>query len=93
MGHPLTSEERTFIQDRRIIAAILSIIPGLGHLYKGHYGAGIMILFVGVPVMIWVALLLSFATLGFSLILPFVAWGWVIADAYAEKDWRYPWDE
>jgi len=75
-------------RDRNVIAAVLSIVPGLGHIYKGHYGPGLAILLLGVPIGIWVGVLLSLATAGVGLLLPLCAWGMVAMDAYAEKDRR-----
>ena len=31
------------------VAALLSIVPGLGHIYKGHYEAGLLWMFLGMP--------------------------------------------
>ena len=80
--------------DRNKIAALLSVVPGLGHLYKHHYLAGIGILTAGNVLMVFVALWLAFATLGFSLILVPVAW--VAGVAYAaysapDRHGTHPW--
>ncbi len=66
----ITSEEK---QQKHIdiIAAISSIIPGLGHLYKGYVKEGICILIVS-PFFIWAALIFAAATLGIGLFVPFV---------------------
>ena len=45
MEHELRDAWRTV--DRNKIAALLSIIPGLGHLYKHHYTSGLGILIGG----------------------------------------------
>ncbi len=66
--------------DRNKIAALLSVLPGLGHLYKHHYLAGAGILIVGNSLMLFVTAWLLLATLGVSLILiP----AWVAGIAYA----------
>ena len=39
------------------IAAVLSIVPGLGHIYKGHYGIGIRWMFLGMPIAIFVGII------------------------------------
>jgi hypothetical protein len=44
------------------IAALLSIIPRLGHIYKGHYEAGLLWMFLGMPFTIWIGIILSLAT-------------------------------
>lgn len=54
---------------RNELAAILSIIPGLGHIYKGHFSLG-LILFLGGILTLWVGLILAFATAGIGLLIP-----------------------
>ena len=39
------------------IAAVLSIVPGLGHIYKGHYQMGLMWMFLGMPIAIFVGII------------------------------------
>lgn len=73
-----TYPENGLIKSRNLIAAISSIIPGLGHIYKGQYrtGAGLMIIS---PFLIWTALILGFATAGIGLLIPvffLIAIGW-----------------
>ena len=67
--------------DRNKIAALMSVIPGAGHLYKHHYLAGAGIMTVGNVLMVFVALWLSIATVGMSLII--VPALWVAGVAYA----------
>lgn len=76
-------------KDRNIIAAALSVIPGLGHIYKGYYAQGALILLLGVPLALWMGILLSLATAGVGLLLPVAAWAIVVADAYVMKDHRH----
>jgi hypothetical protein len=72
--------------DRNTIAVLLSVVPGLGHLYKHHYLAGAGILVIGNTLMVFVAFWLSFATLGLSLIgVPAM---WVAGIAYSA--WAAP---
>jgi hypothetical protein len=40
--------------DRNQIAAILSVVPGLGHLYKHHYLAGFGIMIAGNAMMVFI---------------------------------------
>jgi len=75
-------------RDRNVIAAALSIIPGLGHVYKGHCAAGFTVILLVMPMMIWVGVLLSLATLGLGLLVPVAFWGFVGFDAYFEDDHR-----
>ena len=70
------------------IAALLSIIPGLGHIYKGHY-AGLLWMFLGMPFAIWVGIILSLATAGLGLLFPILCWVGLVWDAYNEKDRRH----
>lgn len=88
--------------DRNKVAALLSVFPGLGHLYKHHYLAGLGIMTAGNVLMVFVALWLSFATLGLALIVVPAAWFAGIAySAYSATDehgmhpwlhvWKYRW--
>jgi len=71
----------------------LSLVPGLGHIYKGHYAAGFSIMLLGPPLAIWVGLLMSIATLGLGLLFPLACWAWVAFDAFNEVDYRHPWPD
>ncbi len=84
--------------DRNKIAALLSIIPGLGHLYKRHYAAGIGILTGGNILVGFVSALLVFGTFGLSvLVLPALYIAAIAASAYTLPDWHgrhrflHPW--
>ncbi|MEX1049039.1 MAG: hypothetical protein WED15_05905 [Akkermansiaceae bacterium] len=86
--------------DRNKIAALLSVIPGLGHLYKHHYVAGLGLLIGGNALMIFVALWLSLATFGLSLILVPFLWfaaigfsAYYATDEHGEKPWSQVWQE
>lgn len=70
------------------IAAILSILPGLGHIYKGHYAAGFLWMFFGMPFAIWIGILLGLATGGLGLLFPIICWVGLAVDAYNEKNRR-----
>jgi hypothetical protein len=53
------------------VAVMLSVIPGLGHIYKGHKLMGALLMFVGTPMAIGMAALTFTFTAGFGgLILP-----------------------
>jgi TM2 domain-containing membrane protein YozV len=67
------------------IAVIFSIIPGLGHIYKGHKFAGILWMFGAIPVGIFV-LLAAFASAGWGLGLFFFYLIAVMLHAYAVDD-------
>jgi TM2 domain-containing membrane protein YozV len=79
---------RSIRRDRDIIAGLLSIIPGLGQVYKGYYAEGILTLLLGVPLVLWIGILLSLATAGISMLIPFVCWVSVAMNAYLAKDIR-----
>jgi hypothetical protein len=70
------------------IAALLSIVPGLGHIYKGHYAVGFIWMFFGMPLAFWVGILLGPATAGVGLLFPIACWVGLVVDAYNEKDRR-----
>jgi hypothetical protein len=73
--------------DRDKIAALLSVLPGAGHVYKHHYLAGAGILTIGNALAAFVAAWLSLATFGLSLIVVPVAWvAGVAAAAYLAPD-------
>ena len=46
LSTPLSKEEKHAHNE---IAALLSIVPGLGHIYKGHYEVGLLWMFLGMP--------------------------------------------
>ena len=63
LSTPLTSEEKHAHNE---IAAVLSIVPGLGHIYKGHIFAGLLWMIGAIPVGIFV-FLAAFASAGWGL--------------------------
>ena len=67
------------------IAVILSIIPGLGHIYKGHRLVGLLWMAGAVPVGIFV-LLAAIASAGFGIGLFFFYLIAVMLHAYAVHD-------
>ena len=75
------------VNAQNAIAAVLSMgAPGLGQVYKGHLGPGLLWMFVGMPVVLWVGLLLSLATAGIGLLFPLMCWAGLVVDAYYTKD-------
>jgi hypothetical protein len=89
MSHPLTANESILSREHNIYAAMLSVVPGLGHIYKGLYAAGFSIMLLGPPLAIWAGVLLSLTTLGLGMLLPLFCWAWVAFDAYNEVDMRH----
>ena len=67
------------------MAVLFSIIPGLGHIYKGHILAGFLWMAGAVPVGIFV-LLAAFASAGWGLGLFFFYLGAVMLHAYGVHD-------
>src|ERR1700745_3764119 len=67
------------------VAVLLSIIPGLGHIYKGHILAGFLWMAGAVPVGIFV-LLAAFASAGWGLGLFFFYLGAVMLHASGVHD-------
>src|SRR5262245_35742689 len=85
LSAPISNEAR---QAHNEIAALLSIVPGLGHIYKGHYEAGLLWMFLGMPFAMFIGIILSLATAGIGLLFPIVCWVALAWDAYNEKDRR-----
>ena len=74
--------------DRDKMAALLSIIPGLGHIYKHHYISGFGFL-VGSNILVgFISGLMILATFGLSFFIPLIYVGAVMATAYKLEDWR-----
>jgi hypothetical protein len=95
LSAPLSKEEKHAHNE---IAAVLTIVPGLGHIYKGHYEMGFLWMFLGMPIAIWVGILFGLATAGVGLIFPILCWAALAWDAYNEKDRRHhhrtsPWTD
>lgn len=67
------------------VAVMLSVIPGLGHIYKGHRLLGVLLM-LGAPFAAGVAILAATATAGFGLGLGVLYWLGVMFYAYAIDD-------
>lgn len=65
-----------------IAAAALSILPGLGHVFKGYYAMGFGLMFFGFPLALFAGMLIGLCTLGAGLILPVLFWVSVAGHAY-----------
>ncbi len=67
-------------------AVLLSVVPGLGHIYKGHTAVGLLLLFAATPMALGMALLAATATAGFAaLLLPLYFLG-VMIHVYGIED-------
>jgi hypothetical protein len=77
-------QERADLNPRDIAAFILSIVPGAGHIFKGHQ-SGWLFMFVGTPIIIVMAFTF---TMFFGWFLVPTYWLGVAVDAYLRKDLR-----
>jgi hypothetical protein len=68
------------------VAVLLSILPGLGHVYKGHTIIGLILIFFGTPFAVGVAALIATGTAGFGIALLPVYWIAVMIHVYAIQD-------
>lgn len=84
--HLLKPQEERHARDD--IAAALSLLPGLGHIYKGYYLNGTLIMLAGIPLMLFVSGLLAFATFGFGTVVPILFWIGIAVQAYYLPDRR-----
>ncbi len=83
------SASREVVGAENKVAAMLSIVvPGLGQIYKGHVAFGFVWMLLGMPLTIWIGILLGLATAGFGLLLPIACWIGLVFDAYYERDER-----
>lgn len=69
-----------------MVAVLLSIVPGLGHIYKGYRLIGVLLMFVGTPVAVGIALLIATGTAGFGFFLLPVYWIAVMIHVWAVPD-------
>lgn len=77
------------IEARDLVAACLSIIPGLGHLYKGHTVQGWTFM-GGTLLAIFLCSLVATFTMGLGLLLLPAYWLWVIFQSYWIEDLKVP---
>ena len=68
------------------IAVLLSVLPGLGHIYKGHKVMGALLICVGTPMAVGLALLIATGTAGFGVALLPIYWLAVMVHVYAIQD-------
>ena len=69
-----------------MVAVMLSIVPGLGHIYKGYRLIGLLLIFFGTPVAFGLALLIATATAGFGFFLLPIYWIAVMVNVWAIPD-------
>lgn len=68
------------------IAVLLSVVPGLGHIYKGYNLIGMLLIFVGTPMAVALALLIATGTAGFGIGLLPIYWFAVMFHVYGIED-------
>lgn len=69
-----------------MVAVLLSIVPGLGHVYKGYRVIGVLLMFVGTPLAFGAALLIATGTAGFGFFLLPIYWIAVMINVWAIPD-------
>ncbi len=69
-----------------MVAVMLSVIPGLGHIYKGYRLIGVLLMFVGAPMAVALALLIATGTAGFGFFLLPIYWIAVMVHVWAIPD-------
>ena len=69
-----------------LVAVMLSIVPGLGHIYKGYRMIGLLLIFFGTPMAVGLALLIATGTAGFGFFLLPIYWIAVMVHVWAIPD-------
>lgn len=72
---------------------LLSILPGLGHIYKGHRVMGLFILLVITPLAVAFSLIAAVASAGWGILMLLPYWGAVMLHCWAIDDRVTPSDE
>jgi hypothetical protein len=68
-----------------LVAVMLSIVPGLGHIYKGYRLIGMLLIFA-TPLAVGFALLIATGTAGFGFFLLPIFWVAVMVHVWAIPD-------
>jgi hypothetical protein len=74
---------------RDTAAMLLSVVPGLGHLYKGHNTMGVLMM-IGGALAVFAGAVAATATMGLGLFLIPVYWVAVMLHVYWLEDRRIP---
>jgi len=88
MKNQITASQAIIRTERNLIAGLLSIIPGLGHIYKGLYANGLVVMLLLTPIVLWASVLLSLPTKGAGLLMPIAYWAIIAFQAMKEPDQR-----
>ncbi len=86
LSTPLSKEDKHAHNE---IAALLTIVPGLGHIYKGHYEMGLLWMLLGMPIAVFVGIISILGTAGVGLLFPILCWVGLAWGACNEKDRRH----
>ncbi len=70
---------------RDVAAVVMSVVPGLGHIYKGHLLSGALYM-LGAAFAVIAAVVASTATAGFGLLLLPLYWAGVMLQVYWLED-------
>jgi hypothetical protein len=84
VGYDRKSEE-TLGNVRDVAAVVMSVIPGLGHIYKGYRMTGALYM-LGAVFALFAAVVASTATAGFGLLLLPLYWAGVMLQVYWLED-------
>ena len=77
--------------NRDIIAVVMSVVPGLGHIYKGHTMTGALLMMGGLFAVL-ACVLAATASAGFGLLLLPLYWAGVMMQVFWLEDRRAPAD-
>ena len=91
LEHPVPSPETGLLETAEgqasdLVAVALSVIPGLGHVYKGYRVLGLLLIFFGTPMALGIALLIATFTAGFGFFLLPLYWIAVAISVWASPD-------
>jgi hypothetical protein len=76
-------------RDRDVASVLLSVVPGLGHLYKGHTLQGMLFMTGGLFAVFAVSVIATF-TMGLGVLLLPLYWVGVMMHVYWLEDYRIP---
>ena len=85
VAHPHGEHHAATGTIRDKFAVVLSVVPGLGHFYKGHKMTGVL-LFIGGFFAWMVAFVASTATAGFGILLALLYWVGIMLQVYFIED-------
>jgi len=74
-----------FGNPRDVAAVVMSVVPGLGHIYKGHVLTGVLYM-LGAAFAVLAAVVASTATAGFGVLLLPLYWAGVMLQVYWLED-------